>query len=226
MDAFGALACRNCRCACKIEKDECGSSPCQNGGTCTDVVANYTCACPAGWYGYDCEFDFDECLSSPCQNGATCSDQAYAVGSPIATLPRTDRLRPQCNTTTATDLSNACSCANPTPCQHDDTAACAAYAFSQAVADMSFGGERCAQSLGEAWTDCGAAAPSGTAPDGSRCTFPFEYRGVTHIECTMVDGNAPWCYTGPEGVVGEPWGICDCEVVQVTRGMACSSAPH
>ena len=35
--------------------DECASSPCQNGGTCTDAVNSYTCACVAGYNGDDCE---------------------------------------------------------------------------------------------------------------------------------------------------------------------------
>ena len=35
--------------------DECASSPCQNGGTCTDAVNSYTCACVDGYNGDDCE---------------------------------------------------------------------------------------------------------------------------------------------------------------------------
>jgi hypothetical protein len=33
----------------------CLSLPCQNGGTCTNQQAGYTCTCPAGWTGVDCE---------------------------------------------------------------------------------------------------------------------------------------------------------------------------
>ena len=35
--------------------DECASNPCVNGGTCTDQVNGYTCACAAGWQGTDCD---------------------------------------------------------------------------------------------------------------------------------------------------------------------------
>ena len=35
--------------------DECLSSPCQNGGTCTDDVNGYTCVCDAGYTGTNCK---------------------------------------------------------------------------------------------------------------------------------------------------------------------------
>ena len=38
-----------------IDVDECASSPCQNGGTCVDVVNAYTCNCVPGYTGEDCE---------------------------------------------------------------------------------------------------------------------------------------------------------------------------
>ncbi|KAH3811342.1 EGF-like repeat and discoidin I-like domain-containing protein 3 [Dreissena polymorpha] len=34
------------------EKDQCDSSPCMNGGTCTDEIGKYNCSCPPG-YGDD-----------------------------------------------------------------------------------------------------------------------------------------------------------------------------
>ena len=35
--------------------DECDSSPCQNGGSCTDIVNGHTCNCVAGYDGANCE---------------------------------------------------------------------------------------------------------------------------------------------------------------------------
>ena len=35
--------------------DDCTPDPCQNGGTCTDGVNDYTCACVLGYTGNDCE---------------------------------------------------------------------------------------------------------------------------------------------------------------------------
>ena len=38
-----------------VDIDECSSDPCMNGGTCTDDVNSYRCACIAGYSGEDCE---------------------------------------------------------------------------------------------------------------------------------------------------------------------------
>ena len=34
--------------------DDCLPNPCQNSGTCTDEVNNYTCSCATGYTGYNC----------------------------------------------------------------------------------------------------------------------------------------------------------------------------
>ena len=35
--------------------NECTSSPCMNGATCTNTVNAYTCGCVAGYMGTNCE---------------------------------------------------------------------------------------------------------------------------------------------------------------------------
>ena len=41
---------------CESEIDECDPEPCDNGGTCTDGLAEYTCTCADGFTGkYTCE---------------------------------------------------------------------------------------------------------------------------------------------------------------------------
>ena len=38
-----------------LDFDECASSPCQNGGTCSDDIDGYTCMCIPGHTGDNCE---------------------------------------------------------------------------------------------------------------------------------------------------------------------------
>lgn len=39
---------------CEYEYNECQSSPCLNGGTCTDLVGTFQCACGRGFTGKRC----------------------------------------------------------------------------------------------------------------------------------------------------------------------------
>jgi jagged-like protein len=39
-----------------LDVDECASAPCQNGGTCVDLVDSFRCICPSGWEGNACQF--------------------------------------------------------------------------------------------------------------------------------------------------------------------------
>ena len=38
-----------------LDINDCSPNPCQNGGTCTDQVNNYTCSCAAGYTGKICQ---------------------------------------------------------------------------------------------------------------------------------------------------------------------------
>ena len=65
--------------SCTTLVDYCASSPCVNGGVCSNGVGSYTCACPTGYTGVDCETAVDYCASSPCVNGEP------AAATPTAT---------------------------------------------------------------------------------------------------------------------------------------------
>ncbi|CAH1252798.1 SNED1 [Branchiostoma lanceolatum] len=54
--------------------DECASSPCQNGGACTDLHNSYSCTCAVGWEGENCELDKNECATVTCDAGYQCRD--------------------------------------------------------------------------------------------------------------------------------------------------------
>ena len=53
---------------CQNNIDECSSSPCLNGGNCTDGVNAYSCQYVPGYDGVQCQNNIDECTSNPCQN--------------------------------------------------------------------------------------------------------------------------------------------------------------
>ena len=44
--------------------DDCANSPCQNGGSCTDGVNQFTCQCVPGFSGTNCEISKYENASS------------------------------------------------------------------------------------------------------------------------------------------------------------------
>jgi len=56
--------------------------------------------------------------------------------------------------------------------------------------------------------DMSSCATSGGTADGALCTFPFEYGGVTYLNCTSAGHNQDWCYTD-----NGKWGNCnsDCK---------------
>lgn len=55
---------------CEIEIDECMSQPCENGARCTDLINDFRCDCPRGFFGKRCSSDVDECASNPCVHGS------------------------------------------------------------------------------------------------------------------------------------------------------------
>jgi len=58
---------------CDVNIDECESSPCQNGGTCTDQVDGFHCDCTKEWDGVMCEEENEPCLPNPCQHNGNCT---------------------------------------------------------------------------------------------------------------------------------------------------------
>jgi Notch-like protein len=104
---------------CETDIDECASTPCLNGGTCTQGVASYTCTCAAGFADVPvgtCFSELDECSSSPCLNGGTCFDHTFAyscvcakgyAGYNCEVNPNECASSPCMNGTTCTDRLNA-----------------------------------------------------------------------------------------------------------------------
>lgn len=58
---------------CSQNIDDCFPNPCQNGGSCQDLVNAFSCSCTDEWMGETCHQEYDACSFFPCQNSATCS---------------------------------------------------------------------------------------------------------------------------------------------------------
>ncbi|XP_001377380.2 cubilin [Monodelphis domestica] len=80
-----------------VQRKVCSSNPCQNGGTCLNLLDSFFCLCPPNWMGPVCSVDVNECMiyaGTPlsCHNGATCLNTA---GSYSCTC-KPDNYGPQC----------------------------------------------------------------------------------------------------------------------------------
>ena len=51
---------------CEVDRDDCSTQPCANGGICRDGIDEFTCECVAGYKGLVCDINIDDCASDPC----------------------------------------------------------------------------------------------------------------------------------------------------------------
>ena len=84
---------------CNVEIDECRTEPCQNGGICTDLLADFSCECPTGWSGEDCSVDVNECLLEidDCVEPSDCvnSDGSFACACSAGFSPFAEECVPR-----------------------------------------------------------------------------------------------------------------------------------
>jgi len=92
---------------CQIDIDECLSSPCQNGGTCSQPYPNmYTCRCPRNYRGPQCLQFIDLCIGNSCVNGGTCVPNVLQNSYGCQCLPGTTGTF--CESTINVCLSSPC----------------------------------------------------------------------------------------------------------------------
>lgn len=59
---------------CWLDINDCASNPCENKGTCKDLINNFQCICANGFSGFTCSKNIDDCPRSMCLNGGKCVD--------------------------------------------------------------------------------------------------------------------------------------------------------
>ena len=59
---------------CITNIDNCDPNPCENNGTCTDLVDDFFCRCLPGYAGEVCAININDCDPNPCKNNGTCTD--------------------------------------------------------------------------------------------------------------------------------------------------------
>nr|XP_026693424.1 uncharacterized protein LOC100183806 [Ciona intestinalis] len=147
---------------CMKDIDDCASTPCLNGGTCTDGVSSFTCACVNGYTGADCSTNIDDCASTPCANGGTCTDGVASFTCACV------------NGYTGADCStNIDDCAS-TPCLNGGTCTDGVSSFTCACVN-GYTGADCSTNI----DDC-ASTP---CPNGGTCSD-----GVASFTCACVNG--------------------------------------
>ncbi|XP_035699569.1 fibropellin-1-like [Branchiostoma floridae] len=178
------------------EINECASSPCENGGTCADLVNGYTCTCAPGYDGVNCETDVDECASTPCQNGGICDDEVN--GYTCTCAPGYDG--DHCHTDVDECASN--------PCQNGGTCEDNVNGYTCTCAP-GYDGDDCETDVDEC-----ASAP---CQNGGTCEDM-----VNGYTCTCAPGyEGDDCETGKFAIMSILWHVDECASVLCQNGGTC-----
>ncbi|XP_060598944.1 protein jagged-1-like, partial [Ruditapes philippinarum] len=78
-DTIGVTSESRCIILHATDTNKCVSDPCQNNGTCNNILKSYTCSCQPGYEGVNCELDIDECAakSNLCEHTCLNVDGSY-----------------------------------------------------------------------------------------------------------------------------------------------------
>jgi hypothetical protein len=171
---------------CQEQINECASTPCQNGGTCKDLVNGYQCTCPSGSYGTHCDKQVDTC-TKPCQNGGTCVNGA-CVCTALWIGEYCEKLRYD-------------DCASQ-PCQNGGT--CYNYVHWFAMTNA-------AGSLQSSSVYCVGVSTENCIPlRGYHCSCPEDFYG-TNCQNRRTPCDSYPCQNGGTCVAGMNSFVCECE---------------
>lgn len=101
------------KCEREPSSNPCDSSPCENGGTCSNDNGEFSCSCRPGWIGAKCKIDRDDCRNNPCQHNGVCTDRlnGYDCACPSDYRGKNCQIEPTDNCEDV-DCQNDGSCVN------------------------------------------------------------------------------------------------------------------
>ncbi|XP_069118593.1 protein jagged-1b-like isoform X2 [Argopecten irradians] len=183
---------------CHENINDCLSSPCQNGGTCIDMVSSYQCICKEGWEGALCNLNKDECDPNPCRNNGLCIDVVADFVCQCATgwKGKTCTLQySQCELTTCTNGGTCIDLGDTFTCK----------------CSPDYIGRTC-QRLAKRACDASPCDNGGTcvnSGDSFTCICKEGFEGPT-CQYNINDCNPFPCYNGGRCLDGVNWYRCVC----------------
>ncbi|XP_028288640.1 cubilin [Parambassis ranga] len=192
-----------------IQRVSCSSNPCQNGGTCLNLLNSYHCVCPSNWAGPNCATDVNECQVysgsvQGCQNGATCVN---SPGSFNCNCP------PEWSGTLCTVRYDDCRNAGQDLCAHGICI----------DADRVTPGQPKYQCICEEGWEAPAGNPSCVA-DVNECNLPNKPCSTNPpVACYNTQGSF-YCGACPAGWQGNGYSCQDVDECLTNNG-GCSTAP-
>ncbi|XP_059183305.1 cubilin [Centropristis striata] len=192
-----------------VSKVSCTSNPCQNGGTCLNLLNSFHCVCPTNWAGPNCATDVNECqvysgTSQSCQNGATCVN---TPGSFTCTC------LPEWSGLLCSVRYDDCRNAGQDLCVHGTCI----------DADRVVAGQPKYQCICESGWEAPAGNPSCVA-DVNECNLPNKPCSTNPaVPCYNTQGSF-YCGTCPAGWQGNGYSCQDVDECLTNNG-GCSNAP-
>ena len=185
---------------CESILSPCASSPCANGGVCSngnDASGEFDCFCLPGFSGDTCETDIDECAVNPCLNGGTCFD---GVNSFSCSCPP-EFSGPSCETQVV--FCTVSACGNGGSCVEESNG------FS-CVCPPGWTGEQCFENINEC--EAIVCENSGTCVDSAGSFLCLCSQGFTGPDCSEeIDFCAGNPCSGNGNCTSSPTGAaCSC----------------
>ncbi|KAA0190678.1 hypothetical protein HAZT_HAZT002674 [Hyalella azteca] len=151
----------------------CGSHPCLNGGTCTEInKTQYECSCTDRYSGKQCELDGAPCSDSPCLNDGECLvvGNSYSCSCPVRLSGKRCEYGTFCN---------------PNPCLNGGR--CEEGSRGPICKCRNFAGERCERDVDECkQMPCQNGGTCLNYHGGFRCLCPSVASGEF---CTELDAR-------------------------------------